>query len=490
MLNSNNLRRLSLATMAIVAAVVASPVAAKAKTKPIESPRAISWTMTACPFDMDKRVRCGELKVPENWSKPGKAIVSRVVVISASDAANRKADPLVFLTGGPGVSAFAFIDTLSALPMTADRDLIIVEPRGYGYAEPALLCDGEEDKPLCAKRLTAKGIDLGQYGTANMVRDLEALRGALNVKQWNVFGVSYGTFSASHYARMFPASIRTLILDSPYPPGAGFSYGYAASLNAFDRVFEHCKADKACNAAYPDLKLRFIAALQNLKKSPVTVEGMKIDGGTAFEPIYGALYETESLPSVPQMVDALARRDFASLFGSPGGEDSADKPADTGKRFDPSRYNATGLHASVVCSEITALPISKFTSVSLKSPWPDDIKKMIRPEGWDFPEICKTWPVATAPAEMAVHRGSTIPTIIMVGAFDPTTPPELGESFIREWPNATLFVHPGAAHVVVSTGDPCVFAAIDTLLSKSGAPLDRSCLVGTLPKWEMPAKDK
>jgi pimeloyl-ACP methyl ester carboxylesterase len=452
--------------------------------------KASAWQLTDCPFAMASNIVCGKLRVPENWGKPGKTIISRVAIAKAANQAGKRSDPIVFLTGGPGISAFKFVDYLASLPMAKDRDMIIVEPRGYGYAEPALLCEPQEraDMALCAKRLTAKGIDLTQYGTENMVRDLEALRDALKLKQWNVFGVSYGTFSASHYARMFPGSIRTLLLDSPYPPGSGFLYGYNASLNSFDLVFEHCEADPACNAAYPDLKSRFVAALQSLEKAPVTLNGEKIDGGAAFEAIYYVLYETHSFLVVPKLVDALARRDFGTIFGPSTDTGTATTNA-TKRVFDESRTSADGILASITCSEIVQLPVAANREVALKAPWPEDIVKLARPEGWNFVEMCEQWKIARAPARLAEHVVSNIPTLVLVGTFDPTTPPEMGEAYVKGWPQAPLFEHPGAAHVVIRTGDTCIYKAIATLLETPRAQLDRSCLVNAKrPVWEVETK--
>ena len=47
-------------------------------------------------------VECGTLEVPENWSKPDGRWISLTYVILKSTSATPKADPILYLEGGPG----------------------------------------------------------------------------------------------------------------------------------------------------------------------------------------------------------------------------------------------------------------------------------------------------------------------------------------------------------------------------------------------------
>jgi pimeloyl-ACP methyl ester carboxylesterase len=51
-----------------------------------------------------------------------------------------------------------------------------------------------------------------------VVRDLEAMREALGYPRWNYWGMSYGTRIGYTYAKTFPNSLRTMIVDGSLWP--------------------------------------------------------------------------------------------------------------------------------------------------------------------------------------------------------------------------------------------------------------------------------
>src|SRR5690606_30516147 len=93
--------------------------------------------------------------------------------------------------GADGENAFGFEDDMSEAGMRA-------------FAEQ------------CRDALSADN-DLRRYGTADHVRDLEAVRLALDVPQLNLVGVSYGTRVAQQYAKTYPEATRTVVLDGVMP---------------------------------------------------------------------------------------------------------------------------------------------------------------------------------------------------------------------------------------------------------------------------------
>jgi pimeloyl-ACP methyl ester carboxylesterase len=428
----------------------------------------LSWT--TCPFNAGPRVRCGKLDVPENWRAPkGQRIRIAFAYIAAAKTSSGNA-PMMFLTGGPGVSAFAAVGSLEQLPSLADRDVIAVEPRGYGYAEPALVCpDRFEKLAECQAHFKRKGVDVEQYNVTNAAHDLEALRRALRITRYDVLGVSFGTNRALLQARLYPQPIRAMILDSPYPPQANYGYNRASALNAFGYVADTCRAEPACNTAFPDLRQRFIDALRRAEAAPETVDGVTLDGGTLFAKIYHQLYETPTLANTPRLIDLAARGKYAELLKALG----AGYPTTPG--FDPARAFASGLNASVECADDIPFADGPDTRVAFRAPWPDDIVKMIRPEGWNYDRICRDWPVRTSVPAVAEPVSTSIPALIMVGRFDPATPPEFAEAMALRMPNSTILVNRSASHAVVTSGHACVYGAIDAFLAAPMATLDLSC---------------
>ena len=94
----------------------------------------------------DQKAACGFMTVAEDHAKPeGRTVRLPVVVIKAS-AGKAKADPIVFLTGGPGQPIGADKDGIKDWwlfaeywPWMKTRDLILFEQRGTGRSIPTRL---------------------------------------------------------------------------------------------------------------------------------------------------------------------------------------------------------------------------------------------------------------------------------------------------------------------------------------------------------------
>lgn len=462
----------ALFTVMVAGVAVADP----APTHPAE----LSWG--DCPFTVDRAVRCGRLEVPENRDKPnGRGIVLRFAVIPAAE---RRADdiPVAFLTGGPGFSAFASLKVLSRIPFNRNRDVILLDPRGYGYSEPWLNCAGIAAMPACYADTVKAGIDVEQYTTAASVEDYEDLRKSLGHRQWHILGASYGTFWASLYARMYPQSIRSIVMDSPYPLNAGYDWTRVSTLNAFERMFNACRADAACDSAFPQLRQKFIDTLRRLKAEPATVAGKALDHIDAFKPVYGTLYLSHAFARTPMMIDALARADYDTFqrLASQARFDLADG-------FDRPRAGAIGLNAAVFCKEDIFFPAAIETRVAFHAPWPADIVKMITPEGWDYGQRCAAWPVARAAPEINEPVTSDIPTLVLVGAYDPITPPEFAEAMLLHLTRGTLAVDPSAAHALFMDDHPCVHDIMTRFYDNPDETPDISCLMRSAPvRWALP----
>jgi pimeloyl-ACP methyl ester carboxylesterase len=98
------------------------------------------------------------------------------------------------------------------------------------------------------------------------------LRAALGVAKWNLYGVSYGTRLALTVMRDFPKGVRSVTLDSVYPPQVDLYASFASHVErALNLLFDGCAADPACNAAYPDIKTIFYDTVAQLDAKPVTL---------------------------------------------------------------------------------------------------------------------------------------------------------------------------------------------------------------------------
>src|SRR5688572_18392802 len=162
-----------------------------------------SWQVP-CPFDSSKAllpVTCGRLKVPENPANPaGGRVVEIAFMLVKAPRSTDQHGPVVFLNGGPGQSSLYYAEQLVTHPhirdVVVDRDWVFLDQRGTGRSMPSLSCAPQADwltqVRTCRDQLVAQGIDLAQYNSVRITGDMEALRVALGVKHWKLWGIYYG----------------------------------------------------------------------------------------------------------------------------------------------------------------------------------------------------------------------------------------------------------------------------------------------------------
>lgn len=313
-----------------------SPVMAQAPYTPV-----IEWA--DCPFPVPEgetpgtTLDCGYLSVPQDRQSPDGAQIALAVVVLYSTAAEPAPDPIVYLEGGPGGSAISGIEGWLDFPMRATRDIILIDQRGTGFSYPRLHCweideldwdviDAPDDTltaaetdalQACILRLWAESaVNLNFYNSAHSAADIADLRIALGVEQVNLFGISYGTRLALTVMRDYPAGVRSVILDSAYPPvvDAYEEMGLNAH-RSFQQMFGDCAADPACNAAYPDLGARFYRLVEAWNNNPVWIGvlGAEFSGDDVVDLMFDYFYNTFIVPYLPLMIHELEAGDYTTF---------------------------------------------------------------------------------------------------------------------------------------------------------------------------------
>ncbi len=228
---------------------------------------------------------CGTLSVPENYDQPQARRVDLYVARVRAVSQRAAPDPLVVIAGGPGMASTDFYASVAPAfaRIRRERDILVVDQRGTGESN-LLDCEFDEQDLIdpeaidigaltreCRDRLTERA-DLTQYTTSVAVRDLETLRSALDYPQFNLYGVSYGTRVAQHYAKRYPGNARALILDGVVAPSLVLGPNMALDAEAaLQRIFARCVADTACKAAYGDPTIDYRALRAALDGTRVTV---------------------------------------------------------------------------------------------------------------------------------------------------------------------------------------------------------------------------
>lgn len=429
---------------------------------PVDMVGSIAFSL--CDLEVSGRTRelqCAEIWVPENprdaESKQIKLFIAR---IPAAQKSKKLRQPMLLLAGGPGQAAseaFLFFDKQQRR-LASTRDLYIIDQRGTGKSSP-LQCKQLQDdqykfavdeiKKQTQACLDSFDADVRFYTTTNTVHDLEQVREALDVEQWNIFGVSYGTRVASTYAQLFPGRVRTMVLDSAVPHEHVLGSEIAIeSQEALDTLFDECESNRDCRNAFPHLKERFNAFIQQPYDYVQEINYEDINAGEIEKANFSkmdvllfvrfSLYMAEYRSTLLfTLNEALVNNNLAPLLRA--------KKIVEGNLADAM---AVGLHNSVMCSEEYPHMQADFDSLlsaNEKTYLGDTLLQVIQ-------AVCSVWP--TSPEEMISKAVlvTAIPTLLLVGELDPITPPAYADIAASQLSNAKVLKLNGRGHSVAAFG--------------------------------------
>jgi pimeloyl-ACP methyl ester carboxylesterase len=313
------------------------------------------------------------------------------------------------------------------------------------------------------------------YTTSIAVRDLETVRTALGYAEVNLYGISYGTRVAQHYARRYPEHTRAVVLDGVVPPTLVLGPSIAIeSQRALAGVFARCAAEAACNGRFPALADQFARLDARLRDGPVSV--------TLADPVTGErrdvavtpahlltmarmlVYSSETASLLPLLVhEAATRGDYAPLAAQ--AEMLGDELEAT---------IAMGMHNSVACAEdeprfAGAVDRAALEATLMGTTMVDALVA-----------ICGAWPRGPVDPDFAEPLDSAAPALLLSGQFDPATPESYGEEAVRGFANGRHIVVPGQGHGVLRL--PCMQRLVRQFIDDgSAAALDVACVDAIKP---------
>lgn len=459
---------------------------------------------TECNYDNLTNVECGFLVVPMNHQQPDYRAVHIAVAILKSHTQPAKPDPVVYLSGGPGEQSVSDAAYFAQFPYLQDRDLILLDPRGVGLSEPNLACPEVENqiKLFMSKKLTATKItkylatlsdchqrlttevvdDLSFFNTQQNATDLETLRQVLNIQQWNLLGVSYGTRWALTMMRDYPQAIRSVILDSPVPLQVDLDSNTAPYiLRSFDVLFNACEQDATCQTASPNLKQRFIDLVTRLNQAPEILHlnnflgqqgnlpNLMLTGDVVIIFLKNALYQKQLIPFLPLFINIIEQGQanllaefIATLVILQLNQDIIN----------------SGVHYSTLCREETAFNTEN-TQTETDNDFLNHLIGMNVIIG-DNRSHCADWPSGVADAIENQPVQSDIPTVILTGEYDAVTPPVLGQILQQDLSQSHLFTLPGVAHYSVMTDLCALSISVDFLNQPDAETIPASACVDDL----------
>ena len=424
----------------------------------------------------DQRLRCINVTVPADYQHPEGEKLTLHVTLAPSLREASHADPLFILAGGPGQAGSEILSLVDTAFRKArgTRDVIFIDQRGTGLSgkldcestqslENASITEQEKVITQCMHKLNKQ---FASYNTENSARDLEQIRIALGYQTVNVWGSSYGTRLGQAYARLYPSSVRSLVLDAvAAPEQILFVWGHDAQA-ALDASFKHCIEDLGCKSAYPSLTTQFSALLQRVNNGEIKLDfyhprtakhiQMQLNPDRFVETIRTALYSADGASRLPFLIDSADKGNWNPFLAQmySGSDDFT------------SNGPSIGLMLSVTCAE----DIPRVTPAIVAEEEHNSFLKGL--EVKQMPAWCRA--VNVPPIPYKEPSIIATPVMLLSGALDPVTPPYRAASAARYMTHAQQFVVANVGHGVSQYG--CAPTLLREFLDHPEQPVAAECL--------------
>jgi pimeloyl-ACP methyl ester carboxylesterase len=462
--------------------------AAQAQETVADLPR---FERVGCPSDADTASECGFLVVPEDRSNLKRPAIRLAVIILKSRSATPAPDPIIYLEGGPGGSGTAAAATWADSPLRDTRDIVLLDQRGTGLSKPSLNCPEIEDAQwanlgsdprrrsaatqafeaflACPKRLLWEGINLAAYDSAASAADVADLQQALDYPAVNLFGVSYGTRLALTVMRDHPDGVRSVVLDSVFPPNVSLAPRVIPNaMRAFEQVFAACAEEPACQARYTDLEPTLLQAIARLNTSPESVSlgsvgDVMLTGDRVLQTLYLALYSSDYIRYVPYLIDQLNQGHYMPVAYL------------TREVLFFLQSISEGMNYSVECREQD--PFTNPTDLAAAAAEYPGLGRFIMQQSMHA--ACIIWDADQAGEIEAQPVESDIPTLLLSGEYDPVTPPAWGQMAARSLSHSYFYEFPGLSHGVTESACPLHIA--QAFLDDPTTAPDAGCIADLTP---------
>ena len=507
---------------AALAAGLALLTACTATPDPTPSPSATfapTFVEEACPTDVEVTLlvdhACGSLTVLQNRAAEDGATVRLLVVRMDAPEGAPATDPI--LVAGADIGDELQIGSFAPLVTRVQRTVYVLEPRGVGHAQPLLACPEVDELAVdvveapygdvtvrqrllaavgaCRKRLVEEGVEIGSFGVADAAADIEDLRLALGIPNWNL--VSYGSNSrfVLESVRRFPAGVRAVAIDSPQFPQFGPEVDPEAMVHAMGELAAACSSGPECVSIAPEVETLLQQAVARLDAAPLDIEVADAGGS-----------DRGSRPVVVHLDGRAALRAVRSALGGDGPSNATRLPAAIAEASagQPSRLLAEilandpvlcagyrplcprqprtfslGVYLDVLCGDIAPfLDEDLFAETVRDSPYRGLF------EDNPYLAACDVW--ATRQSEASLHEplATDLPVLIMVGRLDSYSSPPAATSAAASLPNGFVVEVPGQTHNVLGFTE-CTLGIRNAFINDPETRPDTRCLEGLAITFDM-----
>ena len=443
----------------------------------------VALEQVSCWFDppaSDPVTLCYFLHVPQDYDDPDETWIRFPVVILKSANSQGGKTPVLHLGGGgpgnplgflPGADVSWVWELYQGMATRRGRDLVMIDPRGVGHSSPALNCpeyvslaedllagqlNPTDESRLtrdaylqCRNRLEDAGVDFSFYNSAMVARDMEHLRLALGVEQWNLYGVSYGSRYAQTMVRDFPGTVESMVLDAATFPDVAYTERSGdAYLQSLERLFEYCEGESHCSQSLGDVRGAFWALVESLETAPPDfVMGhpyrpyeidIRLTGMRFLNAYYNALYDAGYYAGLPDVISALEQGEIG-LFN--------DALVEWIYFILDDGYADAAAIAHYCYEEWPFVDLTR-AEENLEV-LPPLLREVARVELHATADQCREWGVAAGQAIEGRPVQTDVPTLFLHGALDPVLPVEDLDLHTRTFTRSEQVVFSDVSHSVV-----------------------------------------
>ena len=420
---------------------------------------------------------CGRLAEPWDPSGEVKGNISvGFAFLPASDHSQPALGTVVPHEGGPGYSTTGSGIDYAAMygSLLTRRNLLLVDQRGTGLTAP-INCPELENlvgalRPGRGDLRQASGAHADLYGSASSADDLAGVITALGLGPVDLYGDSYGTFFAQVFAGRHGDQLRSVVLDSAYPPTgetAWYPTQTAAMTTSFNKV---CARTPACAAEKGTTTQLLARVLAQVRKSPYRgigydAEGVRhhvvVDGkalvSVAFGATYGPYWYRELAGALRSalagnrapLLRLVAEAVYPGGYASDVTAYSEGLDAATSCHDYPQLYDMTAPPATRKVEFAKAARAEQRTDAGLYAPF--TIEEYLASD-WEAQDWCLSWPVASSahpagPPAPPSGRYPAVPVLVLSSELDSITTPAEGALVAAEFPSARQVLIANSFHV-------------------------------------------
>ena len=440
--------------------------------------------ISAAPGQPGVKARCGTMLRPSNPDDPDSPPIElRVAVVPALNL-SPETDPVVPIAGGPGQGSVEFyLMVRNAFEgLRRNRDILLVDQRGTGESS-RMDCPIDDDALLFETEFTIDDTvrymeeclaelphDPRYFTTSVAVGDLEAVREALGYSALNLYGVSYGSRVAQHFARRYPESTRTVVIDGVVPPQVALGPEIATeSQKAVDNILRRCAEDERCNERFPDIEATFERVVTELRNGTVEVtiphpntgrpETLGFGAGQFAGAVRLLVYNPNTIALLPLFIHEAGLgnyRPLASQFML--------------TVISMTDALAIGMHNAVMCTEdVPFLDRATIDDEAIAASYMGSFQLET------LEAMCTVWPSGPIDDEFKVPVKTDIPFLLLSGDADPITPPRYAEMAAVDLGNAVHLIgkHQGHGQIAVGCTSRVVADFVD---AADPAAIDDECM--------------